>query len=670
MKAWIIIALALALCAPAFTDEDLTSAKGDYTETTVGVYGPEAHGSQAWVRQYDGRSFVPGIGLESLDSLGYDGDYQYFIKAYDLSLGDQSAYTTLLYKDLYSIDWYSIGLTQRFAPVPSRNPALIGTPADSTTPGTGDYRVNLGGLGDSSGNYYLDRRENNFEIKLTPWQSPQARFYTKLWQVDEDGEWQLQFRAFANSPNGQIKSGQKGLLGVPIDRDTNQNTIGGDFLVGNFSAANYYLQTTKFADGGFTPTPGLNFVPLNTLTKVQSDTTSNVFKYRATISDRLYFTGVATHTNRQDNSTPLSNSTRETIESTNLSLNYLPTDSWTFTGQYRTYTLDNKVPPVVSGGSVENDADSINNRSLQLEGSYSGIRRMYWRFGFERMDQDLSEIPIEAAEDATEFPFVNDRTTTNYWRASFRYYPLAELSVMANGEWTSSNAATFAGTPDQSQNYSFNATYMLNDKLSVYGDFNSHNGNNTRNPVIIASIPTPATTAAQVAIRELAAGEGFAGLLSTTTLGTWYSITPKLTLDLTFSKIIMDAQELWIIGFDQGLGQLLPDFVPFKSNDNQIGFGGNYTLRSKNHFNAHVFYSKSQGADFIDPATHSAALGLGPQWTPTNSWELDYTLGYSRDLTSKDTLQLTFDFEQWHDNINPANDGIFQLSRMAWTHAF
>lgn len=125
---------------------------------------------------------------------------------------------------------------------------------------------------------------------------------------------------------------------------------------------------------------------------------------------------------------------------------------------------------------------------------------------------------------------------------------------MANGEWTSSNAATFAGTPDQSQNYSFNATYMLNDKLSVYGDFNSHNGNNTRNPVIIASIPTPATTAAQVAIRELAAGEGFAGLLSTTTLGTWYSITPKLTLDLTFSKIIMDAQELWIIGFDQGWG--------------------------------------------------------------------------------------------------------------------
>ena len=160
-------------------------------------------------------------------------------------------------------------------------------------------------------------------------------------------------------------------------------------------------------------------------------------------------------------------------------------------------------------------------------------------------------------------------------------------------------------------------------------------------------------------------------MLSTTTLGTWYSITPRLTIDLTFSKIIMDAQETWIIGIDSGLAELDPDFVPFKSNDNQIGFGGNYTLKSKNHFSAHAFYSKSQGADFIDyPSTAPGGLGLTGEWDPTNTWEMDYNVGYSRDLSSKDTLQLTFDYEQWHDNINPANDGIFELSRLAWTHRY
>ena len=250
MKMWIIIALTFALCAPALADEavtsagcaDLTSGKADYTESTVGVYVPEAHGSQAWVRQYDGRSFVPGIGLESFDSIGYDGDIQYFIRAYDLSLGDQSAYTKMMDRNIFSMDWDSVGLTQNFAPVPSVNPALIGTPANSTKPGIGDYRVNL----DSSGElYYLDRRENDFDMKLTPWGGPQARFYTSWFQVQEGGVEQLQFETTKTIP-GVVVSGQKALIGLPIDRNTNQNTIGTDFLIGGSSVGNYYFQNTKY----------------------------------------------------------------------------------------------------------------------------------------------------------------------------------------------------------------------------------------------------------------------------------------------------------------------------------------------------------------------------------------------------------------------------------------
>ena len=88
----------------------------------MGFYAPEAHGSQDWVRQYDGRSFVPGIGLDSVNSLGYDGDYQYFIKAYDLSLGDQSAYTKLHYKNLYTIDWDSYRADSEVRPCPLCEP--------------------------------------------------------------------------------------------------------------------------------------------------------------------------------------------------------------------------------------------------------------------------------------------------------------------------------------------------------------------------------------------------------------------------------------------------------------------------------------------------------------------------------------------------------------------
>ena len=172
------------------------------------------------------------------------------------------------------------------------------------------------------------------------------------------------------------------------------------------------------------------------------------------------------------------------ITSTNVSLNYLATDTLTFNARYRTYSLDNQVPALVnSAGVVQNNTClSQNVRSTQVDASYTGIRHMFWQFGFERRGQYLNENDSLAGlgQSITDLsPYVNADTETDYWRASFRYYPLAQLSLSASGEWASSNIATFAGTPDQSQNYSFNATYMLNDKVALYGDCNVQNGNNT-----------------------------------------------------------------------------------------------------------------------------------------------------------------------------------------------
>ena len=322
-----------------------------------------------------------------------------------------------------------------------------------------------------------------------------------------------------------------------------QDTIGGDFAVGKFSAANYYLQTTKFSDGGFTPSSGLNFVPLNSETHVKSDTTTNTFKYRATISDRLYFTGDAIHTDRQDstsvpNPSGLAGKSRDHIDQpgAHLSAHRRADIYWAIllVQSRQRCPFDSQF-----GGSIQNNTSSDSKRQIELNGSYTGIRHMFWSSGFENHWENQTS----STGGPGVFPFLNGNITTNYWRVGLRYYPLTALSIVANGSWFYGNLAAYAGTPNQGYNYSVNATYMLSEKLAIYGDYNLQDQNNTQNRVNVADVPTPATNAAQQVIRELAAGQGYAGLMSTTTLGTWYSLTPKLTLDLTYSKIIMDAQE-------------------------------------------------------------------------------------------------------------------------------
>ena len=692
-KALFILAMVLASSA-VFAQASLTSGEQGFSDIRLGIYSHASDGNQDWVREFDGRNF-DSFGIERLQSYGFSGPTQYWLDARDLILGDEDFNFSLASRNSVGISLGTSKLTHRLFRTPSINPfiaemyASLGLPAP--VPGnTGDAILDL-----SPGvNFRLNRRVNTFDLGITPQGNQGRRFVASWWQELESGNRQLLFRARAAAP-GVIANRQRAGAEIPIDRSTDEAALGADLRLGKLSVLNYRFIDTEFTNNGNRPGGVLGTVfPLNALTQFNSKTTNNSLKARSKLGDQLFFTGTYSSKERKNLTSRIPSGydsggiplgAKVKFRNTNLGLTFLATDALSLTGRWRRYDLDNEVPPVfrLSGtpptpvALPDNMSFSGEVTSTEVNGSFTGIRKLYLRAGFESRNWDRTISPTHPPHPADEFehPKHRDRTEADIVRLGARYYPIQSLSFAANLEdWNVKNPG-YNGMWTDRRKLNVNATYLIKTNFALYGDFIQSKDENK--DVRITSIPTivtppavpltPEEEEAYVEDRADAAGQGYENDLKTTMLGAWYGVSPKLTLDTYWAKTSLDAAATLIFGNEPAyLPHLAPDFAPYNADTNQWSVGATYAINPKWRLTGRLLTSKSEGKTLISVLPG----GLGPAWTPVDVDAKRWTVGATCNVSAKERVTLDYSILDWDDNIDPGQSGRFNLLRLAWSSAF
>jgi hypothetical protein len=208
---------------------------------------------------------------------------------------------------------------------------------------------------------------------------------------------------------------------------------------------------------------------------------------------------------------------------------------------------------------------------------------------------------------------------------------------------------------------------MVRDNMAIYGDYSRWNDSN--NQIRVAgAIPDQATNAEETTLREEAAGQGFHNDFTTTSIGTWFALTDRLTADANYGVVDLDSGATWIIGVESAyLPHLAADFVPFKSTNNQWSAGLNYLTTTRLKLFGRYFHANSTGASYVVPADFA---GLGSQWSPFDIKQDKWTLGFGYGLSSKDSLSLDFSVVNWVDQVDANNNGRYGLWRFAWARQY
>ncbi|MHB9037628.1 MAG: hypothetical protein ACYC64_13250 [Armatimonadota bacterium] len=679
--ALMVVALTAASGSAGLAQQSLLKTQDARYDMQVGVYHPNAEGNQDWVREYDGRD-MNFLGFELFDTYGYKNGLQYWFNARDLIVGDESVDFGFAHRNIYRLSGGTNELTHRLAPIPANNPwvaAQLGSispaPPAAVQGLTWDTFKNLS----PNQSFVNDRRVNTLDLYVNPDARQRIGLAANWWQEDEEGQQQLLFRA-RQAKTGVINNRDRAAVALPIDRETNEGTIGADLAVGKNAVVNYRFESIKFQDNRSAIATGsnLDFSPLNTLTRIGNETKSNIIKARATITDKLQFTGVQINRERTNSGSDIPTgftgaggalNKKQKIDSTNLAMVYRATDSLSFTGRWRHLGTSITGNSVFTGTSTTPANDSLSNdlRSMEFEGVFTGIPKAYLRFGYERrdVDREIAVDPDPAAE--LVLPATSLTTTWGIWRASLRYHPLVRLNLSANYEnWGAGNSG-FTGVANNRERTNVNATYMVRDNIAIYGDFSRWNDSNDQIRAA-GAIPTPSTNAAEEEIREEAAGQGFHNDFTTTSIGAWFAMSDRFTLDANFGSVEMDSGAMWILGTSPTyLPHLTAAMVPFKSNNDQWSAGLNYLTSCRVKVYGRYFHANSTGASYVEPANFA---GLGPQWSPFDIRQNKWTLGVGYGLSSKDSMSLDYSLVQWTDKVDANNDGQYGLWRMAWQRQY
>lgn len=673
--------LAVALAGSAFSQEpSLTKNVGDSRqELQVGAYLPHAAGNQGGVREFDGRSFN-NPGIELFDTYGYRNSTQFWFNARDVLIGDEEINFGLASRNFLRFSGGTNVLSHLLSPVPAVNPwaaaqlTAIGAPA----PVQGVTWDTFKDLSPGS-DYYILRRVNQLNLYMNPDSRQQYGLTAGWWQETDDGHQQFLFRA--RQASSLLNNRDRASIRQRVERETNQGILGGDLSFGKSTAINYRFVATKFDDGrpGIASGSALDFSPLNTLTQFGSSTNSNVIKARTRITDRLSFTGVNINKERTNNESTVPTGyvgagarqgNKVKIDSTNLALNYRATDSLSFMGRWRRLDWDNLTPPIFSSATSTtpaNQALSSEETSTEFEGVFTGIPKMFLRAGYERRDIERKAGELQPGNDDIILPATSLNTDWSIWRAAVRYHPFVRLNLAADYQNWSADDSGFAGIANERTRTNVNATYLVTDTFAVYGNLSQWDESNDQIRVT-GPIPTPATDTASEEIRVEAAGQGFDSKFRTANVGAWYALNNKLTLNADYGSVDMDSSALWIIGYEPAyVPHLAPDFVPYRSSDNQWSLGLNYVVSPKLKFRGGFFRSKADGASYVTPADF---VGLGPEWTPVRIKQNRWSLGFGYGVSKKDTLGLDFSFAKWTDEVDSNNTGLFQLWRLSWARQF
>ncbi|MDO8586801.1 MAG: MtrB/PioB family outer membrane beta-barrel protein [Armatimonadota bacterium] len=714
----LLCAIALTTCVPAVAQVDMLNGQDDVTDLRMGVYHHDDSGNQSWVREYDGRLF--DLGIEQLDTYGYTGGLAYSLGIRDLIIQDEKADLDLSLENAIRLHLGTDALLHRLDRIPAINPFLAGTPA-GTPPADGDFFIDLI---PNTTQFQIDRRVNDAALSLTPWKGQKVRLLGTWWQEHEDGSRQVLFRSRTLLPGESFPAGivNRTRYGgaLLIDRDTNEGSVGTDLTLGKSSALSYRFSHIRFSDDAGTPVTGAFQPPFPALSRIiQPDTETDVHavKARSRITDRLYFTGVQISRNRENRTSTLSTLTglpvartnAVDIDSTNVALSFLATNSLSLTGRYRKYQLTNLVPPVLDAlGFADNQATSRDESALSLDASYTGIRRAFLSASFENRDIDRDQSPIhplhdDPEDDGFEHPFTSESTNSDIWRLGARYYPSAKLSMSGKWEKWNIDGPEFGGAASDRDSLNLEATYLARDNFALFANYNRWKEHNdeirvdpvpTATEVLAVDDPlTPGVDESQVSVtfadgssdiltateyqelRIAAAGQNFRNNMTTTTIGAWYAPTPKLTLDVNYGLVDAEARTLFVIGSSASaasrLPNLFPDFAPYDAEDHVWSLGLAYAFRPKWRVYGRFTNAKSEGRTLIDLTTGAGAdLPVGPVWTPVDITERRYTLGFGYEISPKEELRVDFSVSDWEDGIDSGQSGRFGLIRFAWSHRY
>lgn len=675
-----VIALPFILSFNALGQQtDLVEGQQGSSEVTLGFYVDDAAGNQDWPREYDGRDFT-GWGIERLEAYGFSGPYQSWIEARSLITGDEDVSVDLSLRNDLGIRLSTSALTHRLGRVPEINPYLSqiiytgdGRPLSGFTGAGAPYGDTLIELSPET-EIVLNRRVNNFGLKHYIGSSHNLAIIADWWQEREDGNCQTLFY------DSSTYSGP-----MSINRSTSDGTLGADLRIGAKSVLNYRVSSTDFTDE---TQPAISGTFLDNIKPPSVKTSSNVLKARSRLSDKLYFTGV--HINRsRSNETALVPSRaayffgsavsnlgspvngRIEVESTNLALTFLASDTMSLTGRWRSYELDNLMPPLASSATATEPSNLNLSRkvdSTELGATFSGIRNAFLRFGFERRDTERKSGKLHPEMEGFDTEIIQQSTKSDIIRLSVRYNPTLRLSLSGNAESWNTDHPGYFGEPTDRTIANLNATYLLRDNFVLYGDF-AHSNDENKDIRAEGPFPDTATTDEEELERERAAGQGYKNKLNSVNVGAWYGITNKLSLDANVARFSTDASELWVFGHDPGYPPHLPvETQDYAADSNQWSLGLNYKPRPKCRVYTRFLNSDSDGRATFTILPGGVTLPNG--WVPVDVREKRWTIGLRHDLTSTERLMLEYSTSDWKDKINSGNDGKFSLWRLAWSSGF
>lgn len=656
MKTRIIILLAALLCSTAYAQTDLVNGNDSKTEFILGIYPSQnPSGNQDWVQEYDGRKFDMAVGVEKFEAYGYNGPLAYSLQANDLTLADEDVRFNGMYANTFGIKLSTSALTHRRAPYYGANSWLVGTPGAGLDP----YVK----IGDANPSFLIKRRVNQFDIRTTPESTKAIRLVLENWQQTKTGPTQVVARF--GSPSAKRSAV------IQTDSVTTSTTLGADAAIGRESAINFRNIESQYEQRAGRGVAGTvtGVKPLDRLTRVDSKTSTQVYKLRTKLGKSTYVTGAQTYSRRTDPNAPnpaiAASSTLPAIPSgslaanttstTNLAVTTLLGDSTTITAGYKRY--DQK------GNAYNYERSELavgkNKESVTIDATYTGIKKTYLKAGYESQTTNykLGEDPAA--------PWLNTSNKANIFRAGLRMHPTDKLNIQSNFENWDGNSAVFQGTKKDRTKFDFNTTYMLKDNLAIYGIYNQtkdKNGDIRIDPVPIVG------TAADVLTRFAAAGQNYKGDLTSTIIGSWFAVNSQLTLDLSWSNIGTRAQSLWVLavsGTDQQDG-----LVPFNTDNDQWNVGATYQINPVWRVRCAYLDSASRGKATIHPKAGTSVAAFGPDWLPISVHQEAWSLGLSREISKNDSLDIDFSLASFNDKVDPSNSGDFGLWRIGWTRSF
>lgn len=677
----------VALAITTFAYADILAGQDNKADIQLGIYASDSDGNQDFVRQYDGRRFDLW-GIEELNLYGYDGDNQYWIKASDLIAGNENLSLNITGRNTYGLSLSTEAMTHRQGKVPAINPYLAPFGMSQVINGvpTGDAFLDLS----PTDTYRLNRRVNDFKVNLTPDSLGWLRFTAGSWQEIERGTQQLLFRSRATTP-GIIRSSTKASAAVSIDRTSTENTLGADLSVGKNSVINYEYANTTFTDNGGNPAETLSAVfPLNAMTKINSKTNTNILKANSRISKQLFFTGVHINRNRKNTVAivPTADTSTDYVDAgtflahtvktdtTNLAMTYHATDALSLIGRWKEFTQRDRIPTIFLVDEIDPLHKPLgrNIRSWELNGSFTGIRHAYINGGFERRDETL------LTDKEIEPPHTAFQTSSDTWNVGFRFNPNPRLSLSAKWDDRSNREgrALYPGDPTDRERLNINATYLIGDNFSLYGDYSDSDEKNREirvdfnDPALDAIIdaPTDEEVIDDIANKRiLGAGQGYRNKMATWGVGAWCGLTPKLSMNVHAGRVKTSAVALLVLEIDPGPNPLMAaDFAPFSATSDQWAVGLDYAITPKWRTHGRYQNTSSRGQTILSIIPSDPALSQG--WQPVKLRENTWTLGTDYQVNKSERVILNFSVSDWRDVIDAANDGRFTIWNLSWAFAY